>query len=501
MITYIKRSSCSDEQLVELSRGGNLEAFRQIVERYQSLICALTYSGCGSFQTSEDLAQVTFITAWSRLRDLREPGKLKSWLCRIARNVAVDSIRSEDRTPTAHAKSLDSTPEIPGTEPTPLDHAISKEEEAILWRSLGELPPLYREPLVLFYRQQQSVTQVAESLEVSEDVARQRLSRGRAMLAEKVSAFVEGALQQTRPGEVFTSGVLAALPVVATSAKAATLGATAKVAGAGGLFQTILGIAPIAALGGYIGFKMNRDVQQSSRQQESVTRFWRILVGCLVVFVVLPLLLGLLLSLAHTNVPKEKFCAASTIWLGLMYAVIPAALVLWLWQRHRGSHQHETTVQVVPSARKKPFTKWVVMSVIGTGILLAAIIVPHITCHIERLSTMEVQRLVTERTDAKFAVLQNQDGSRELYITRSQNGILLESFAPADESVLSLLKQNGVACPIYLQGRDFEIFGLPGRLLPVLCIFILAAGVVLLLYRSGKRALQSARTPAIVEGD
>ena len=221
-------SPLNDAQLVELSRDGDRDAFARIVERYQSLICALTYSACGNLQASEDLAQVTFITAWCQLRNLREPAKLKSWLCRIARNATVDSFRQQQRTPTARADTLDATAAIPADATTPRDHAISREEEAILWRSLGELPPMYREPLVLFYRQHQSVAEVADALEVTEDVIRQRLSRGRAMLAEQVTAFVEGALKRTVPGEAFGGAVLAALPLAAGPAATAGLGAGAR---------------------------------------------------------------------------------------------------------------------------------------------------------------------------------------------------------------------------------------------------------------------------------
>src|SRR2546426_12142191 len=103
----MKIESSNDAELVERSRTGDREAFGRIVERYQSLICALTYSACGNLQASEDLAQVTFITAWCRLRDLREPAKLKSWLCSIARNAAVDSFRQQRRAPTANAEALD----------------------------------------------------------------------------------------------------------------------------------------------------------------------------------------------------------------------------------------------------------------------------------------------------------------------------------------------------------------------------------------------------------
>ena len=137
-----------DAQLVELSRKGDRDAFARIVERYQSLVCALTYSASGNVQASEDLAQVTFITAWSQLKQLREPEKLKSWLCRIARNVATDSHRQQQRTPTANAEELDANLAEPET---PRDRVISAEEQAILWRVLQDMPETYRELLVLFY--------------------------------------------------------------------------------------------------------------------------------------------------------------------------------------------------------------------------------------------------------------------------------------------------------------------------------------------------------------
>jgi len=68
-------------------------------------------------QTSEDLAQVTFVTAWCQLKNLREPAKLKSWLCRIARNAVGDSFRQQQRTPTANAEELDADPVAAETSP------------------------------------------------------------------------------------------------------------------------------------------------------------------------------------------------------------------------------------------------------------------------------------------------------------------------------------------------------------------------------------------------
>ena len=87
----MKTTDSSDSELVTQSLAGNRDAFGWIVARYQSLLCALAYSATGSLSQSEDLAQETFVTAWQQLADLREPTKLRSWLCRISRNLTYDA--------------------------------------------------------------------------------------------------------------------------------------------------------------------------------------------------------------------------------------------------------------------------------------------------------------------------------------------------------------------------------------------------------------------------
>ena len=261
----------NDSELVSQSLAGSREAFSQIVEQYQSLVCSLAYSATGSLTQSEDLAQETFVIAWKQLRQLREPAKLRSWLCSIARSVISGATRRQTRNLAHGAETLDTVHETPASDPIPSEHAIGREEEAILWRSLEQIPDLYREPLVLFYREQQSVAGVAEKLELSEDTVKQRLSRGRKLLAEEVTAFVEGALQRTNPGKAFTLGVLAALPLLTTSAKAAAIGATAakgsataKAAATVGLFGALF--APVIGIfAGVLGTKISIDRARSPR--------------------------------------------------------------------------------------------------------------------------------------------------------------------------------------------------------------------------------------------
>src|SRR5688572_33424621 len=103
----------TDGNLVRKSLSGNRDAFGRIVSRYQSLVCSLAYSATGSLTHSEDLAQETFVTAWKRLRDLREPARLRSWLCGIARNLINNWLRRQGREPSHAAEVLESAVESP----------------------------------------------------------------------------------------------------------------------------------------------------------------------------------------------------------------------------------------------------------------------------------------------------------------------------------------------------------------------------------------------------
>lgn len=214
--------------LINASIKGDKDSFGQIVRTYQSLICSITYNSIGDLHTSEDLAQETFFSAWKNLKSLKEKSKFKYWLCGIARNLTNDYIRTRYSDSTYKSQSLETYDNVPSLELNPRQEAISKEEENILWQSLKEIPELYREPLILYYRENQSIKMVAEALDISEDAVKQRLSRGRSMLKEQVTAFVENTLQKSKPSETFAIAVITALPSLLPQATAAGVALTAS---------------------------------------------------------------------------------------------------------------------------------------------------------------------------------------------------------------------------------------------------------------------------------
>ena len=515
----------NDAELVAESLDGNREAFRQIVERYQTLISSLAYCATGDVSQSEDLAQETFVSAWKQLADLREPARLRPWLCSIARFLISKEFRRQEREPVHAAESLE-TDEWVSPEPLPPDQVISVEEKAILWRSLERIPEIYREPLVLFYREHQSIEAVARDLELSEDAVKQRLSRGRKLLQEQFLAFVAGALKQTAPDKTFTLGVIAALPLLATTAKAATVGTAlaqqgsvaAKTTTLGGFLEAsskiLLGFAywmgPVLPLGGYIGYKMGGDRQHSERARRSVATFWRITGAGMLLFVFLPpLLLALIQKIFHLS--HARFLPFAEIWTDflipvLIYGVAPLSLVIWVWQRRRPIGPETAGGAQIPSQAGKSITLWVVLAMTGALVCLAFLFwfsIQFSRVHFpktQNLSTAEVQNLIAnpKGRDINVSLTQLRNGFRHLNGEVREKGTPVSTMpaywfaAPAENSTLALLAEKGISYETRIENRDFT-FGiraalwLLGRwaleLMPAFCFFIVVAGVVTLLRR------------------
>jgi len=264
----------TDAELVAACLEGDREAFSRVVERYQRLLCSLAYSATGSLSESEDLAQEAFVDAWRQLRTLREPEKLRPWLCGILRFKVSRLRRSEGQEPVRQAEALELVEEMPSGDEPAADLAMGREEQAILWNALERVPELYREPLVLYYREHQSVEHVAVALDLTEDAVKQRLARGRKILQERVLSFVEGALSRSTPGRVFTLGVLAALPAMTTPVKAAGIGAAAA---HGSLLAKSTGLAALlASISGAVSAVMtlraNLDQARTPRERRAVVK-------------------------------------------------------------------------------------------------------------------------------------------------------------------------------------------------------------------------------------
>ncbi|NVK55519.1 MAG: sigma-70 family RNA polymerase sigma factor [Alteromonadaceae bacterium] len=296
MKLFSKHQPIADENdagLVMRSLGGDRDAFCVIVNRYQNLLCSIAYSSVGDFKYSEDIAQEAFVEAWRKLDTLSDPKKLKAWLCGIVRFKVSRYRRKTAKQSETESVELSDIDTTPITETVLDDEAIATQQQTLLWKVLDQMEPTYREPLVLFYREEQSVQRVAEQLELSEDTVKQRLSRGRKMLKAAMSRFVEDALENSKPGVAFTTGVLAVISSIAPPAKAAAWGAGAAKAGSFFKLASVFTVLAIASgfISTFFGLRTGLDQSRTDNERKLVIKIVIAFIGTALMFTCAMLLL------------------------------------------------------------------------------------------------------------------------------------------------------------------------------------------------------------------
>ncbi|HEY2513969.1 MAG TPA: sigma-70 family RNA polymerase sigma factor, partial [Polyangiaceae bacterium] len=256
------------EARVSAAASGDKTAYERLVHDHRRLVASISLAIVGEVAASEDVAQEVFVAAWLGLPRLRNPSSFLPWLRQMTRNRAHKFLESRRRRreATARPRPLEggdggtTTDALIAAAVDPRPHAeagwIRAEEEAVLSEALAALPDESREILTLFYREGQSVRQVAELLGLSEDTAKKRLSRARSRLREDVEARFAQAAERTSPPASFTHAVIAALPAGSTGAGGALAWKLTAWLGKGAAAFSGLLLGVLGGLAGvFIGFR------------------------------------------------------------------------------------------------------------------------------------------------------------------------------------------------------------------------------------------------------
>ena len=339
-------------ETVRRFQAGDRNAFAELVSRFENLVTSTALAETGDFQRSEDVAQQAFLLAWQKQAELKDPGRVAGWLRGIARNVARNERRLKSNATANQNSTIDAVNEPAADSPTPQEAHSSEEQKQVLWSTLERIPVEYREPIILFYREQKSVRAVAELLGLSEDAVKQRLRRGRAMVKEEIRTLVEDMLFDTRPSAAFSAGVMAALPAANATAK------TSLLLGVKTMMAKVFGIASIGAwlgllgglagtLGGIYGAWVGTQGSirhATSDEEKSVYR---------ITFVVATLLS--LVLLAAMILYADAFAGAPIVFGSVLFVAL-MALTLWSTPRIRKLHRKHGRPEV--EAVSPPKVDW-----------------------------------------------------------------------------------------------------------------------------------------------
>ncbi len=188
-----------EDELILHSKDGNLDAYNQLVEKYQQQVYNIALRMLGTPQDAEDATQEIFVQAWKSLGGFRGQN-FKAWLFRIASNSCTDVLRSKRG---RKADSLDAIfPEynpLPSAAISPEEHALNEEVSRLIARQLLYLSEEQRLVVTLADLQGLSYEEIAEITNTSLGTVKSRLNRGRANLRDLLLKYQELLPPEFRP--------------------------------------------------------------------------------------------------------------------------------------------------------------------------------------------------------------------------------------------------------------------------------------------------------------
>ena len=183
----------SDERdLVRRCLAREERAYRELIRRYQTPVVNLAWRITGNPEDAAEVAQETFIRVLRSLHTYDPERPLKTWLFKIAANLALDSIRRRKRRPVSIQDLFeeDEGPLLEAVEPSPgpdaqlhIQHSVERFDELV-----QEMPEHYQAILYLRYREDLAYEEIADALDIPLGTVKVRLHRAHEILRRKLTA-------------------------------------------------------------------------------------------------------------------------------------------------------------------------------------------------------------------------------------------------------------------------------------------------------------------------
>ena len=194
----------TETQLARALLAGEPDAFNRFVEYFRAKVFHYSWLMCGQREDAEEVAQETLLRVFESFNQLREPERVKSWVFRIARNACLMKRRKSVYAP-AQELSLDALMpaihddgdgfriEIADWKNLPDDQLLRAELKRELDRAIAALPDTYRSVVLLRDVEELSTEETAQILDLTTDVVKTRLHRGRLAIRQRLDAYLRTA--------------------------------------------------------------------------------------------------------------------------------------------------------------------------------------------------------------------------------------------------------------------------------------------------------------------
>lgn len=183
----------NEKKLIQKLKEGDRLALDRAMDAYTPYLASVVWHTLGAFATAEDVEEVVsdvFLALWSHRESLRSES-VKSWLAAVARNRAIDRLRTAPPAPLP----LDGVAETGGS--TPADDLEQRMFAGALRQAVESLPPPDDQLILRYYYEEEKLKDIARDLGLSVPAAKSRLFRARQRLKE---ALVKGGLADDAVG-------------------------------------------------------------------------------------------------------------------------------------------------------------------------------------------------------------------------------------------------------------------------------------------------------------
>jgi len=161
---------------------GDHQAFAEFVDRYKEMVFLCCRTLGLREDEAEDVASETFLAAYNGLRRYRGQAELSTWLWSIAYRQGVNYLRKNRRKWQLFAEQDEQL--ASSQEQGPAAAIQSKEEGEIVWNAVKQLPKLWAAAIVLSYREEKSISEIAKIMKKRKNTVKTYLFRGRKRLKE-----------------------------------------------------------------------------------------------------------------------------------------------------------------------------------------------------------------------------------------------------------------------------------------------------------------------------
>jgi RNA polymerase sigma-70 factor (ECF subfamily) len=184
----------ADDHLVKLAMQGDVDAFTELVRRFQEKIYHTILALTRNQQDAYDLAQETFMHAYKSLRNFKQRSTFYTWIYRIAVNLALNFLKKRKREEKReiHVEDYSLDEKSSASTHSPDRHSMKKELSEKLKEAIDSLPLTYKVSFVLVVSQGLTHAQAANILRCSENTISWRMHKARKMLQQKLRPYLEG---------------------------------------------------------------------------------------------------------------------------------------------------------------------------------------------------------------------------------------------------------------------------------------------------------------------